>query len=134
MFTDSMSMGAKLASGFGLTLVGMGVVFVSLVLISVALDILRYVMNTPDKTGGIVKPPSGADAGSAVVRTPAVSEQNQEIVAAITAAVSAFTGSDHFVIRSIRPGVGRFSLWGLAGRRQQMNDQLAIRNRKGKRE
>ena len=136
MFTQSMTVGMKLTNGIGLTLVGMGVVFISLILISIALDVLRYVTSAPGKSGGALKPSQGPDTGSPVSsagRIPATASAHQEIVAAISAAVSAYTGSKRFVIRSIRPRMGRFSLWRLAGRRHQMNDRLNIQDRKGKR-
>ena len=41
MFTETMGIGVKLANGLGLTILGMGVVFAILAILSFSLDILR---------------------------------------------------------------------------------------------
>lgn len=45
MFTETMLTSAKLTNGLGLTLLGMGVVFMLLTIISVVLDVLRIVVS-----------------------------------------------------------------------------------------
>ena len=43
MFSETMLISTKLINGLGLTIVGMGVVFTALILVSVALDVLKLV-------------------------------------------------------------------------------------------
>lgn len=129
MFTDTMLISTKLANGLGLTIVGMGVVFVTLILISLALDALRVISAALEKES--LQVPPGIDIQ---LVTAAPEEDEEELVAVITAAVAASTdtATDDFIIRSIRPRPFQDSLWSLAGRKQQMKDRLSIQNRKGK--
>ena len=127
MFTETMLISTKLANGLGLTIVGMGVVFVTLILISLSLDALRVISAALDKESLQVLP--GIDVQEEI----AIPEEDErELVAVITAAVAASTdmAADGFIIRSIRPAIQEESLWGLAGRKQQMKDRLIIYNRR----
>ena len=134
MFTETMSISAKLMSGLGMTIVGMGVVFCALALISVALDLLRMCCAGP----------ATADL-SAAGRTPVRclddgglnrQQEAEPLVAVITAAVAAYTGTrrEAFRIRSIRPIREGTCLWGLAGRQQQMKERSGIQVRRGRQE
>lgn len=130
MFAQTMSLSAKLASGLGLTIVGMGVVFTALTLISVALDLLRLISA---RLEGKKRPLTTKKdpCFDAPLKSPAAGDG--ELVAVITAAVAAASGktSDELIVRSIRPRPRQDSTWSLAGRQQQMNDRLRIQNGKG---
>lgn len=130
MFAQTMSIGAKLSSGLGLTIVGMGVVFTALILISLALDVLRVISAGLEQN----KRPLATQKDRRF-DTPATSPAagEGELVAVITAAVAAASGTtaDDFIVRSIRPRPRQDSIWSLAGRQQQMRDRLRIQNGKG---
>ena len=132
MFTEAMSISTKLANGLGLTIVGMGVVFCTLALISVALDLLRM------GCAGSVKADL-PEAGNAPARrlddtgiTP--QKDSEQLVSVITAAVAAYTHTrrEDFRIRSIRPRREGTSLWGLVGRQQQMKERTGIQVKRGR--
>ncbi len=131
MFTETMLISTKLAAGLGLTIVGMGVVFVTLILISLSLDALRVISAALEKESLQALP--GIDIQLEIA---APEEDEKELVAVITAAVAASTDSatDDFIIRSIRPKPLQDSMWSLAGRKQQMKDRLSIYNRRGQKE
>ena len=127
MFTETMLISTKLTNGLGLTIVGMGVVFVTLILISLALDALRVISAALDKESLQVLP--GIDVQEEIA---AHEEDERELVAVISAAIAASTdtATDDFIIRSIRLTSQQDSLWSLAGRKQQMKDRLSIYNRR----
>ena len=133
MFTENMMLGAKLASGAGLTIVGMGVVFAVLVLISIALDILRLTSAVQNKNS------LGSNAENSVQHVKQSGKQtisaegDAELIAVMTAAVASSQGmeTDRFVITAIRPKNRQSSLWSLAGRQQQMIERLRLFDRKG---
>lgn len=118
----------KLVSGIGLTIVGMGVVFVTLLLVSFALDALRVLSAILDKKNHQVPKEAAIKASTAAVPE----EDHRALVAVITAAVADFTNTvaGDFVVRSIQPLPQEDTSWGLAGRKQQMEDRLMIYNRR----
>ncbi len=134
MFTEHMMFGTKLANGVGLTIVGMGVVFAALILISLTLDVLRLAAAVLEKNDpGPAAMPESRRNGRPGRQIPGT-ENEEELVAVMTAAVAAHleTEMERVVITAIRPE-GRFSSpWSLAGRQQQMKERLSVLNRKGK--
>jgi len=119
MFSETMSITAKLANGFGLTILGMGVVFAILTILSFALDVLRVFLAEKEKT------PS-EPIKDKTVPASAAKEDNEELVAVITAAIASHkeTPADAVVVKSIRQLPQPISLWGSAGRQRQMSDRL----------
>lgn len=102
--------------GLELTLIGMGVVFLTLIALTLLMNLLKYTRaqkDTAPKTSA--KPLPVAAGGSA----PGVKGTSPEVVAAIAAAVSAYLGqpAGTFTIRSVRAEV---PAWAAAGRLQQM--------------
>ena len=90
------------------TLIGIGIVFVILILISFIISLFKYIPKIQEKFS---KKPAAAPAVQetpAVVEEPVVEEEevdDLELVAVITAAVAAACGTtttDGFVVRSIR--------------------------------
>jgi sodium pump decarboxylase gamma subunit len=87
------------------TLLGMGTVFIMLILISILIWLLGYVVGkiqqpTPEKAAFV----PAAPAAPAVSEEAAAGTDNQELAAVIAAAIAASTGTstDSFVVRSIR--------------------------------
>jgi len=132
MFTETMSISAKLTSGLGLTIVGMGVVFCALALISVALDLLRIGCAAPAKRA---LPEAGKTPGRRLADAGITPQPDAaQLIAVITAAVAACThrSREDFRIRSIRPRREGACLWGLAGRQQQMKEHTGIQENRGR--
>ena len=101
------SLGEKMAKAAMNTLMGMGTVFVVLILISLIIYCFRYISVVQDKIANRGKTEEKVEAAAAA---PAVQETEQpltddlELVAVISAAIAASTGTstDAFVVRSIR--------------------------------
>lgn len=119
MFAETMSIGAKLTHGLGLTILGMGVVFAILVVISLSLDALRVFLAEE------VKNPS-ASVKEETKEARGVNEDREELVAVITAAIAAneATSPDTLVVKSIRQLPQKSLLWGSVGRQRQTLERL----------
>ncbi len=119
MFPETMSIGAKLTNGLGLTILGMGVVFAILVVLSLSLDALRvFLAGKVTKPSVSVKEETKAAIG--------VTEDEEELVAVITAAIAANeeTSPDTLVVKSIRQLPRKYPLWGSVGRQRQVLERL----------
>lgn len=117
MIFETMSLGEKLAGGLGLTFLGMGVVFLVLLVVSFSLDGLRlFCSRLPERQFLKEKP----------VPRETAEEDDSELVAVIAAAVAAYTESpmEGLRVRSIRKLPGNRCLWGSAGRQAQMQERL----------
>ncbi len=122
MFSETMSIVAKLANGFALTLLGMGVVFVVLAILSFALDIMRFFMADKEKAARRpenTKKSTDASAGKDRMET-------ETLIPVISAAIAAYmeTTSDQLVVKSIREIPPKVSIWGAVGRQRQMADRF----------
>ena len=96
------SLGEILAKAGMNTLLGMGTVFAVLILISLVIYCFNFIPNIQAKFGKKKEEKAPAAKPAAAPAEPTVDEG--ELVAAITAAICAYTGSssDGFVVRSIR--------------------------------
>ena len=123
MFSETMSIAAKLANGFGLTILGMGVVFAILAVLSFALDGLRVLLADKEKSasGPVKKDPPPAPVQRKVQR-----EDSEDLIAVITAAVAVFTEkpADTVIVKSIRQIPRTNPVWGAVGRQKQMSDRF----------
>jgi sodium pump decarboxylase gamma subunit len=121
MFSETMSAAANLADGFGLTVLGMGVVFAILAVLSFALDALRVLLADKEKESAGSVSVSGEKAPNA-----ALHEDDEALVAVITAAIAAFSEmpADSVVVKSIRQMPQTGFLWRIAGRIQIMAERL----------
>jgi sodium pump decarboxylase gamma subunit len=119
MFPETMSIGAKLTNGLGLTILGMGVVFAILIALSFSLDALRVFL-----AGEVKKPPTSVKEKTKKVI--GVKEDKEELVAVITAAIAANEeiSPEMLVVKSIRQLPRKDPLWGSVGRQRLMQDQL----------
>ena len=118
MFQETMSIGAKLTNGLGLTILGMGVVFAILLVLSLSLDALRVFL--ADK---VKKPP--ASVKEETKEAIGINEDQEELVAVITAAIAANeeTSPDTLVVKSIRQLSQKYPLWGSVGRQRQVQNR-----------
>ena len=104
------SLGEILAKAGMNTLLGMGTVFAVLILISLVIYCFNFIPNIQAKFGkkkeekAPAAKPAAAPAAAPVVAPAEPTVDEGELVAAITAAICAYTGSssDGFVVRSIR--------------------------------
>lgn len=98
------TLGEKMAKAGWNTLMGMGTVFVVLILISLIIYCFRYISVIQDKLAGRGKEEPKADAAvTETTQQTASLTDDYELVAVITAAIAASEGTsmDSFVVRSI---------------------------------
>lgn len=112
--------------GYGLivTLVGMGVVFTVLIGLAYMLDVLKLLSKagTAEKKTEFVKVENVEEPAEVV---DSFTEDSGELVAAISAALAAFMGSNsNLVIRSINRVEGNTPVWAKVGRHEQMLNRL----------
>ena len=108
--TPEYSLGEILAKAGMNTLLGMGTVFAVLILISLVIYCFNFIPNIQAKFGkkkeekAPAAKPAAAPAAAPVAAPAEPTVDEGELVAAITAAICAYTGSssDGFVVRSIR--------------------------------
>jgi sodium pump decarboxylase gamma subunit len=131
MFTETMLLSTMIAKALGLTILGMGVVFMVLFLISIALDALREIIVGFEKKKSLSLSP-GNDRNITIERRKHSPGEKEELIAVITAAVAAFSKTEGFIVRSARPIYQNNPVWGSAGRLQQMEQSLSLQNKKGK--
>ena len=124
MFTQSMSLMDKLLNGIGITILGMGVVFAVLIILSFLLDALRVISGENKKKDSPSKEPVSKNI---VEAARAVQENDDdELVAVIAAAIAAISGSsiEDFMVKSINPVPQKNNVWASVGRQQQMLERL----------
>lgn len=118
--------GASEMMGYGLivTLVGMGVVFLVLIGLSYMLDLLKLF----SKSGSVEKKTEFVKIENIEEPVEAVNsstEDEGELIAAISAALAAFMGSSSkLIVRSINRVEGNTPAWAKAGRQEQMLNRL----------
>jgi sodium pump decarboxylase gamma subunit len=100
-----------------ITLFSMGIVFATLLLISFVLDLFKVIF-TKKKEEKIEK----IDAAPVAQTTQAVVEEEDELVAVITAALAAHIGksTDQLIVRSIVQTGNQQPAWSQAGRMELM--------------
>lgn len=120
-----MSVVDKLFNGLGITILGMGVVFAVLIILSFALDALRIFAGEKNKKKDSTSQESVKVERAAQV-APTKDDEDEEIVAVIAAAIAAMSGSsiDDIMIRSIRPVPQKNNIWASVGRQQQMLERF----------
>ena len=122
---------AKLQYGLSVALVGIGTVFVGLVILIVLIKVMEMVIH--GATGG-KKAPAPAAAAPAPAPAPAVVEEepeqdDDELIAVIAAAVAMAmeaAGEENttgFVVRSIRR-INNAPAWNRAGREEQVYSRM----------
>ncbi len=101
-----------------ITLFSMGIVFATLLLISFVLDLFKVIF-TEKKKETVAAP---APAAAAPVAPESVDEDDDELVAVITAALAAHIGksADQLIVRSIVQTGSQQPAWAQAGRMELM--------------
>lgn len=115
--------------GYGLivTLVGLGMCFIILIGLAYMLNALKLISNrgSAEKKTEIVEVEKAESRSEAVDETNAVTEDEGELVAVISAALAAFMGRENnLVVRSIRRVEGNAPVWAKVGRQDQMYNRL----------
>ena len=121
MFSD----GINFAEGLLVTALGMGVTFAALIALSFMLDLMKILFyKDPSKAPVKVEPQAKVVAPESIA--PAAEEENEELVAVITAAVAASlnTSTHNIVVRNIVRLPDATPTWGRAGRIDQMNRMM----------
>ena len=102
---------ANIAIAFANTLMGMGTVFVMLIFISLLISLFQYIPKLEEKIKNIGKKPEPVvkteepQAVEKKVQTQVVdSQEDEQLVAVITAAIAASEGGDpgQYIVRSIK--------------------------------
>jgi len=87
------------------TAVGMGTVFVILILLSGVIALFRFIPNTDKKAPAKTAPKAPVTPAPTVIETPAAEADDTQLIAVITAAIAASMGTtsaNGFVVRSVR--------------------------------
>lgn len=94
----------ELIHGLMVTVIGMGVTFVALIALSFILDLFRILAEGSSKKENLTQEIEEIEKESYVEESSVEDEDNLELVAAITAVLSASlnTTSDQLVVRSFR--------------------------------
>lgn len=126
LFTDSMSLGDKLLNGLGVTILGMGVVFAVLVILSFALDILRISAGENNNKKKAIPNEEVVKAENNANATVNTQQDDEEIIAVISAAIASISGTsiEEFIIKSIKPVPQKNNIWATIGRQERMLDRL----------
>jgi len=123
LITDAMTLGEKFINSIGLTILGMAIVFVVLIILSYALDLLRIIgtdKKKPTSSEEVEQPTNSASAAEVP------QEDDGEIIAVITAAIASLSGSsiENFIVKSIKPVPQKNNIWSITGRTERMLNRL----------
>lgn len=116
---ETMSLGEKLLSSLGITILGMAVTFAVLIIIAYSLDLLRIMFGENKKK--IAKDENLEKTDVSIAQHSKV-EENLDLVVILTAAVAAYNNkrADEIFVRSIKPVAQKNSIWASAGRQEYM--------------
>ena len=122
-------MGAILQYGLSVTLVGIGTVFVGLIILIALIKLMEKVMNAATGKQKAAAPAPAAAPVPAEEEEQAEETDDDELIAVIAAAVAAAmeqTGEENttgFVVRSIRR-INNAPAWNRAGREEQVYSRM----------
>lgn len=122
-------MGAILQYGLSVTLVGIGTVFVGLIILIALIKLMEKVMNAATGKQKAAAPAPAAAPASAEEEEQAEETDDDELIAVIAAAVAAAmeqAGEENttgFVVRSIRR-INNAPAWNRAGREEQVYSRM----------
>jgi sodium pump decarboxylase gamma subunit len=120
----TLSMGDKLTASFMVTILGMAITFAVLMLLWGLIVTMTNMLVKEEKKEVVTVAPKAA---SEPVLEPACAEENdEELVAVITAAIAASlnTSTHNLVVRNIVRVVDETPAWGQAGRAEQLGNRL----------
>ena len=121
-------MGAILQYGLSVTLVGIGTVFVGLIILIALIKLMEKVMNAATGKQKAAAPVPAAAPAPAEEEEQAEETDDDELIAVIAAAVAAMeqAGEENttgFVVRSIRR-INNAPAWNRAGREEQVYSRM----------
>lgn len=122
-------MGAILQYGLSVTLVGIGTVFVGLIILIALIKLMEKVMNAATGKQKVAAPAPAAAPVPAEEEEQAEETDDDELIAVIAAAVAAAmeqAGEENttgFVVRSIRR-INNAPAWNRAGREEQVYSRM----------
>ena len=122
-------MGAILQYGLSVTLVGIGTVFVGLIILIALIKLMEKVMNAATGKQKAAAPATAAAPAPAEEEEQAEETDDDELIAVIAAAVAAAmeqAGEENttgFVVRSIRR-INNAPAWNRAGREEQVYSRM----------
>lgn len=113
----------NLIDGLGVTIIGMGVVFLTLLVLSYVLELFRILSTSPKpktEEAKVEEPPAEEPSDEQEYT------DDLELVAVIAAAIAASleTTTDKLQVRSIRKTSSNGSAWSNAGRREQLRNTV----------
>lgn len=127
-----LSFGDKLAASIQVTILGVVIVLMALVLLYFAINIMERLLQQPKKpaeTAPKAVPEKPETAEPVEESQPsAAQQQDEELVAVITAAVAASmeTSTHNIVVRNIVRTADNTPAWGRAGRTEQINQMYRV--------
>ena len=127
----------KLGFSGTITLIGMGMVFIGLIILIVFITILAHLLGNKKEAPKAAAPapapaPVVVPEPVAAVAAAETGAQADELVAVITAALMAYTANEKgsatagktLVVRNIRAAAAKQSAWARAGRVDQLNSRF----------
>ena len=119
---QTLSLSDKLFAGLMATILGMGITFISLIVLQFAMVIMEKLLSRPVKQTVQEPVHSGAPASSPEVTTT----NDNELIAVISSviALQLKTSVSNIVIRNIEKIEDSSSVWNRTGRLEQMNSRL----------
>ena len=129
-----MSFGDKLAASLQVTVLGVVIVALALVLLYYAINIMEKLLQQPQKTATqtpeekTATAPAAASAEEQETQQGAKDQDNEELIAVITAAIAASleTSTHNIVVRNIVRTADNTPAWGKAGRMEQINQMYRV--------
>lgn len=118
---ETMSLGEKLLSSLGVTILGMAVTFAVLVIIAYSLNLLR-IMFGENKKKHVNKVEKLEKPDVSIAQDTSSMEDDLELIALLTSAIAAHSNksTDEIFVSSIKPVAQKNSIWAATGRQEQM--------------
>lgn len=127
-----LSIGDKLVASLQVTVLGVIIVLLGLLLLYFAINLMEKFLYQPKKTARTEEKPAKATPSEPVVskedQQSADQQENEELVAVITAAIAASmeTSTHNIVVRNIVRTSDTTPAWGRAGRVEQINQMYRV--------
>jgi sodium pump decarboxylase gamma subunit len=124
--TEAMTLGEKASMGGITMLVGLGTVFLGLVILIAAIKILTALVGEKKKAQAPAAAPNPAPTPVPVAAAPAAQEDEDELIAVLTAAVAMMTESTggKYRITSFRRVGSNAPAWNRAGRQSMISSRF----------
>ena len=124
--TDAMTVGEKASMGGITMLIGMGTVFLGLIILIGAIKILSLLMGEKQKKQAAEPAPAPAPAPAPVAAAPVAQEDEDELIAVLTAAVAMMTEGTggKYRITSFRRVGSNAPAWNRAGRQSMISSRF----------